>query len=289
MDVISARGITKRYGSRVALDNLDLEVSEGTIVGIVGPNGSGKTTALTAIAGLIPFDGHLEVLGVDPWKHRSALMRDVAFIPDVAVLPRWIRVSQLLDYVAGVHPRLDRDRAESLLGQTGISRESRVGELSKGMVTQLHLSVALSIDGRLLILDEPTLGLDPLFRKQFYDTLLGEYLERKLTVIITTNELTEMQHVLTDVVFMGAGRAVFSSSVEEIDARFVEVSVHPDRLAAARALDPIYERPGIGRTDMIFDGADKARIASLGTTRTPSIPDLFVAVMNGSHGQRKSA
>ena len=279
MAVIEARGLRKSFGATVALDGVDLRVEEGRILGVIGPNGAGKTTALNAMLGLTPYQGELSVLGRDPWTERDRLMRDVCFIADVAVLPRWARVSQLLDYVGGVHPRFDRAKAEGFLARTTIKRTSRVRELSKGMVTQLHLAVVMSIDARLLVLDEPTLGLDILFRKQFYDSLLSDYFDRSRTVVVTTHHVEEVEHVLTDVVFIDRGRIVFARSMEEVESRYREVAVHPDKLAAARALKPLHERPGIGRHILLFDAVDREPLAALGEVRTPSLADLFVAVM----------
>jgi len=279
MAVIEARGLRKSFGATVALDGVDLRVEEGRILGVIGPNGAGKTTALNALLGLTPYEGELSVLGRDPWTERDRLMREVCFIADVAVLPRWARVSQLLDYVGGVHPGFDRAKAEGFLARTTIKRTSRVRELSKGMVTQLHLALVMSIDARLLVLDEPTLGLDILFRKQFYDSLLSDYFDRSRTVVVTTHHVEEVEHVLTDVVFIDRGRIVFARSMEEVESRYREVAVHPDKLAAARALGPLHERPGIGRHILLFDAVDREPLAALGEVRTPSLADLFVAVM----------
>src|SRR6266850_1104991 len=279
MATIEARGLCKTFGTTVALDGIDLRVEEGRILGLVGPNGAGKTTALNAILGLTSYEGELKVLGRDPWTERDQLMQDVSFIADVAVLPRWIRVTQLLDYVAGVHPRFDRARAEGFLGKTAIKRTSKVRELSKGMVAQLHLAVVMAIDAKLLVLDEPTLGLDILYRKQFYDSLLNDYFDRSRTIVVTTHQVEEVQDVLTDVMFIIYGRIVFDCSMEEFDSRYLEVMVNPEDLAAARALKPIYERPVFGRSVLLFDGADRNQVAALGEVRRPSIADVFVAVM----------
>src|SRR5438067_355222 len=280
MATIEARGLRKAFGTTVALDGIDLRVEEGRILGLVGPNGAGKTTALNAILGLTPYQGELRVLGRDPWNERDQLMRDVCFIADVAVLPRWIRVSQLLDYVAGVHPRFDRAKAESFLARTTIKRTSKVRELSKGMVAQLHLAIVMAIDARLLVLDEPTLGLDILYRKQFYDSLLNDYFDKSRTIIVTTHQVEEVQDVLTDLIFINHGRIVLECSMEEFESRYVEVMVHPDHLAGARSLKPIHERPVFGRTVLLFDQVDRNQLAALGEVRTPSIADLFVAVMS---------
>ena len=280
MACIEARGLRKTFGTTVALDGIDLRVEEGRILGIIGPNGVGKTTALNAILGLTSYEGELKVLGRDPWNSRDELMRDVSFIADVAVLPRWIRVSHLLDYVVGVHPRFDRAKAESFLAKTEIKRASKVRELSKGMVAQLHLAIVMAIDARLLVLDEPTLGLDILFRKQFYDSLLNDYFDRSRTIVVTTHQVEEVQDVLTDLIFIDRGRIVLECSMEEFEARYLEVLVNPDQLAAARALRPMHERPAFGRSVLLFDRADRDQLAALGDVRRPSIADLFVAVMS---------
>jgi ABC-2 type transport system ATP-binding protein len=279
MAVIEARGIRKTFGTTVALDGVDLRVEEGRIVGLIGPNGAGKTTALNTILGLTPYQGQLTVLGRDPWTARAQLMRDLAYIADVAVLPRWIRVSHLLDYAGGVHQRFDRAKAEGFLDRTTIKRNSKVRELSKGMVAQLHLALVMAVDARLLVLDEPTLGLDILYRKQFYDSLLNDYFDRSRTILVTTHQVEEIQDVLTDVVFINRGRIVFESSMELFESRYLEVVVHPDRLAAARALRPIHERQVLGRSILLVDGADRQQLAALGEVRKPSLADLFVAVM----------
>jgi len=281
MACIEARGLRKTFGTTVALDGIDLRIEEGRILGIIGPNGAGKTTALNAILGLTSYQGELKVLGRDPWASRDELMRDVSFIADVAVLPRWIRVSQLLDYVAGVHPRFDRAKAEGFLAKTTIKRTKRVRELSKGMVAQLHLALVMAIDARLLVLDEPTLGLDILFRKQFYDSLLNDYFDRSRTIVVTTHQVEEVQDVLTDLMFIDSGRIVLECSMEEFESRYLEVVVNPDQLAAARALKPMHERPAFGRSVLLFDRADRDQLAALGDVRRPSIADLFVAMMSG--------
>jgi ABC-2 type transport system ATP-binding protein len=284
MASIEARGLRKTYGTTMALDGVDLRVEEGRIVGLIGPNGAGKTTALNAILGLTPYEGELRVLGRDPWSERDRLMRDVSFIADVAVLPRWIRVSQALDYVSGVHPRFDRAKAEGFLEKTAIRRESKVRELSKGMVTQMHLALVMAIDARLLVLDEPTLGLDILFRKQFYDSLLNDYYDRNRTIVVATHQVDEIEHVLTDLVFINRGRIVFNRSMEEVESRYLEVLVHPDKLAAARELKPIHERQGFGRSILLYEAVDRQQMAAFGEVHAPSISDLFVAVMGNQAG-----
>jgi ABC-2 type transport system ATP-binding protein len=308
MACIEARGLRKAFGTTIALDGVDMRVEEGRILGIIGPNGAGKTTALNAILGLTPYQGELRVLGRDPWSERDQLMRDVCFIADVAVLPRWIRVSQALDYVAGVHPRFDRAKAEGFLAKTTIRRGSRVRELSKGMVTQLHLALVMAIDARLLVLDEPTLGLDIIFRKQFYDSLLNDYFDRSRTILVATHQVEEIEHVLTDVMFIDRGRVVFNRSMEELESRYLEVMVRPEQVAEARALKPMYERQAFGGSVLLFDlkldGTDRQqldrqqldrpqfdgqRLAALGDVRAPSIADLFVAVISNQSGQVQGA
>ena len=295
MACIEARGLRKTFGTTIALDGVDLRIEEGRILGLIGPNGAGKTTALNAILGLTPYQGELNVLGRNPWTERDQLMRDVCFIADVAVLPRWIRVSQALDYVAGVHPRFDRAKAEGFLARTTIRCGSRVRELSKGMVTQLHLALVMAIDARLLVLDEPTLGLDILYRKQFYDSLLSDYFDRNRTIVVATHQVEEVQHVLTDLMFINCGRIVFDRSMEELESRYLEVIVHPEKVAAARALKPMHERQAIGRSILLFDlrldrvanqKLDRHQLAALGDVRTPSIADLFVAVLGDKPGNQ---
>ena len=289
MASIEARALRKTFGTTIALDGVDLRIEEGRIVGIIGPNGAGKTTALNAILGLTSYQGELKVLGRDPWSSREQLMRDVSFVADVAVLPRWIRVSQLLDYVAGVHPRFDRAKAEGFLAKTTIKRTSKVRQLSKGMVAQLHLAIVMAIDAKLLVLDEPTLGLDILYRKQFYDSLLNDYFDRTRTIVVTTHQVEEIQDVLTDLMFIDRGRIVLECSMEEFEARYLEVMVNPQHLAAARALKPMHERPVFGRSVLLFDHVDRGQLAVLGEVRRPSIADLFVAVMSKEERGQKFA
>jgi ABC-2 type transport system ATP-binding protein len=288
MTVIEARGLRKAFGTNIALDGIDLHVEQGRILGLIGPNGAGKTTALNAILGLTPYQGELKVLGRDPWHERDELMRDVCFIADVAVLPRWIRVSQALEYVAGVHPRFDRAKAEGFLAKTTIRQNSKVKELSKGMVVQLHLALVLAIDAKLLVLDEPTLGLDILYRKQFYDSLLNDYYDRNRTIVVSTHQVEELEHIFTDLMFIDRGRIVLSCSMEELESRYVEVAAKPDQTAAARALKPMYERQLFGRSILLFDlklnSADRQQLTTLGEVHTPSIADLFVAVIGNQSG-----
>jgi len=294
MPVIEARRLRKVFGTTVALDGVNLCVEEGRILGLIGPNGAGKTTALNAMLGLTPYEGELRVLGRNPWAERDQLMRDVCFIADVAVLPRWMRVSQALAYVAGVHPRFDRAKAEALLAKTTIKHASKIRELSKGMVTQLHLALVMSIDARLLVLDEPTLGLDILFRKQFYDSLLNDYFDRSRTIIVSTHQVNELQHILTDLMFIDRGRIVLSCSMEEFESRYMELAVKPDQVATARALKPMYERQVFGRNILLFDCGsnktiDRQQLATLGEVHTPSIADLFVAVIGNQAGMAQGA
>src|SRR5882672_7023512 len=272
MACIEARGLRKAFGTTIAVDGINLRVEEGRILGLIGPNGAGKTTALNAI------------LGRDPWTERDQLMRDACFIADVAVLPRWMRVWQALDYFAGVHPRFDRAKAEGFLAKTNIRSANKVRELSKGMVAQLHLALVMAIDAKLLVLDEPTLGLDILYRKQFYDSLLNDYFDRSRTIVVTTHQVEEIQDVLTDVMFINRGRIVFDCSMEEFESRYLEVMVNPEQIAAARALKPIHERQVFGRSILLFDRVERKQLAALGEVRTPSIADLFVAVLGNQSG-----
>jgi ABC-2 type transport system ATP-binding protein len=282
MACIEARGLRKEFGTTTALDGVDLRVEEGRILGLIGPNGAGKTTALNAILGLLSYQGELQVLGRNPWKERDQLTRDVSFIADIAVLPRWIKVWQVLDYVAGVHPRFDRGKAEAFLDKTSIGRTRKVQDLSKGMVAQLHLAMVMAIDARLLVLDEPTLGLDILYRKQFYDSLLNDYFDGSRTILLTTHQVEEIQHVITDVMFINKGRIVLNCSMEEVEGRFLEVLVHPDHLDAARALRPIYERRLLGQSILMFDGIGRDKLSEIGEARTPSVADLFVATIESA-------
>ena len=280
--VIEARGLRKSYGrDQIALNGVDFTVGAGRIVGLMGPNGAGKTTALKAILGLTPFDGDLKVLGRDPRRERDALMQEVCFIADVAVLPKWLRVADALEYVAGVHPRFDRKRAEDVLARTTIRMRSKIGELSKGMITQLHLALIMAIDARLLVLDEPTLGLDLLYRRSFYETLLNDYFDHERTILVTTHQVEEVEHLLTDVLLIDKGRIVLDAAVEDLPARFALVVTTHEQREAARRLGPLHEREIFGRHAFVFEGKDPAELAPLGELRTPSVADLFVAKMTG--------
>ncbi len=281
--VVQAKGLSKHYGNTVALDNVNLEIQPGRIVGLVGPNGAGKTTALKAILGLAEFDGQLSVLGLDPRTHRTELMQQVCFIADVAVLPRWLRVGDAVDFVGGVHPRFSREKCEKLLARTKIKPTQRVRELSKGMIVQLHLALVMAIDAKLLILDEPTLGLDILYRKEFYNNLLGDYFDEQKTILVTTHQIEEIEHILTDLLFIKEGRIVLDATMDDVGERFAEVMVNPDKADAARALKPLYERQVFGKSIFLFDGIDKARLAELGELHKPSVADLFVATMKGTY------
>jgi ABC-2 type transport system ATP-binding protein len=274
--IIEARGLSKNYGSTQALRGVDLNIQAGRII---GPNGSGKTTAIKAILGLAGFDGELKVLGLDPRTQRDTLMNEVCFIADVAVLPRWLKVSQAVEFVAGVHPRFDRKRALEFLAKTDIKMESRVRQLSKGMVTQLHLALILAIDARLLVLDEPTLGLDLLFRRSFYDNLLNDYFNKERTILVTTHQVEEIENILTDVLFIEHGRIVLDSPMENLSDRFLQLVPTADNVDRARALKPFWEREIFGRVAMLFDGRRQEELAALGETRAPSVSDLFVAMM----------
>ena len=281
--VISARGLSKRYGKHVAVDNVSFEIPAGRIIGLIGPNGSGKTTTLKAALGLIPFDGELKVLGMDPRTQRDQLMEQVCFIADVAVLPRWIRVSEAIDFVAGVHPRFDRKKAERYLAHTKLKPSMKVKEMSKGMIVQLHLALVMAIDAKLLVLDEPTLGLDILYRKQFYQNLLEDYFDEDKTIIVTTHQVEEIEHILSDLMFIREGRITLSASMDEVGERFIEVMVPADKAEAARALNPIDERQVFGKSVMLFDGVPRAQVEALGETRNVGVADLFVAMMKGTY------
>ena len=282
--VVDARGLRKAYGKTVALSGADFAIEPGRIVGLIGPNGAGKTTALKAMLGLVPFQGELKVLGRDPRTRRDELMNDVCFIADVAVLPRWMRVREAIAFVEGVHPRFDRARCERFLANTKLTPKMRVREMSKGMIVQLHLALVMAIDARLLVLDEPTLGLDVLYRKQFYQRLLEDYFDEDKTIIITTHQVEEVEHILTDVLFISDGRIVIDSAMDELAERFTEVLVDAGQADAARALGPIDERSlPFGKTVMLFDGVERGALAPLGETRTPGLADLFVATMKGTY------
>lgn len=281
--IIHARGLSKRYGANKALDAVDFDIEAGRIVGLIGPNGAGKTTALKAILGLTDFSGELSVLGLDPRTQRTALMEQVCFIADVAVLPRWLRVREAVEFVGGVHPRFSREKCQAFLAHTKIEPGMRVRELSKGMIVQLHLALVMAIDAKLLVLDEPTLGLDILYRKSFYETLLSDYFDENKTIIVTTHQVEEIEHILTDLMFIRDGRIVLSATMDEVGERYVEVMVNPDRVGAARALTPLNERQIFGKSIFLFDGVDRDRLAELGELHKPSIADLFVATMKGTY------
>jgi ABC-2 type transport system ATP-binding protein len=281
--IVSAHNLSKRFGTSVALDNVNLDIQPGRIVGLVGPNGAGKTTALKAILGLAEFEGELSVLGLDPRKDRNELMQQVCFIADVAVLPRWITVEEVVDFVGGVHPRFSRDKCTAFLAKTKMKPTQRVRELSKGMIVQLHLAIVMAIDAKLLVLDEPTLGLDILYRKEFYQNLLNDYFDEEKTIIVTTHQIEEIEHILTDLLFIRDGKIVLDATMEQIGERFSEVMVNPDKADAARALKPMYERQIFGKSVFLFDGIDQKRLAELGELHKPSVADLFVATMKGTY------
>ncbi len=282
--VISARGLRKGYKNKLALNDTNFEIGAGKIIGLIGPNGAGKTTALKAILGLIPFEGDLKVLGRDPRTERDDLMKDVCFIADVAVLPRWIRVREAIEFVAGVHPRFDREKCERFVAGTQLKPNMRVREMSKGMIVQLHLALVMAIDAKLLVLDEPTLGLDILYRKQFYQRLLEDYFDEQKTIIVTTHQVEEIEHILTDVMFIQNGQIVLDASMETVGERFVELLVNANHLDQARALKPLDERAlPFGKTVMLFDGVAQDQLEALGETRIPGLADLFVATMKGTY------
>jgi ABC-2 type transport system ATP-binding protein len=282
-NVISARDLSKRYNGKAAVDNISFDIPAGRIVGLIGPNGSGKTTTLKAALGLASFEGELKVLGRDPRTERDALMQDVCFIADVAVLPRWITVQQALDFTEGVHPRFDRRKAEGYLAHTKLKPAMKVAHMSKGMIVQLHLAIVMAIDAKLLVLDEPTLGLDILYRKQFYQNLLEDYFDEGKTIIVTTHQVEEIEHILTDLMFIKEGKIVLSATMDEVGERFAEVMVGAEKVDAARALKPIDERQVFGKSVMLFDGVPRAQLAAFGETRNPGIADLFVATMKGTY------
>jgi ABC-2 type transport system ATP-binding protein len=283
-DVVTARGLRKAYKNKLALDGTSFDIPVGRIVGLIGPNGAGKTTALKAMLGLIPFEGELKVLGKDPRTQRDELMNDVCFIADVAVLPRWIKVKQAIEFTAGVHPRFDAAKCWRFLQGTQLTPDLRVREMSKGMIVQLHLALVMAIDAKFLVLDEPTLGLDILYRKQFYQRLLEDYFDEEKTILVTTHQVEEIEHILTDVMFIRDGKIVLNATMDDVGARYVEVLVNADQLDAARAMKPIDERAlPFGKTVMLFDGADPAQLAALGEIRNPGLADLFVATMKGTY------
>ena len=281
--VISARGLTKRYGKQLAVDNVSFDIPAGRIIGLIGPNGSGKTTTLKAVLGLIPFEGDLKVLGLDPRTQRDELMQQVCFIADVAILPRWLRVRDAVDFVAGVHPRFDRAKAERYLTHTKLTPAMKVKQMSKGMIVQLHLALVMAIDAKVLVLDEPTLGLDIIFRKQFYQNLLEDYFDEEKTIIVTTHQVEEIEHILSDLMFISEGKIVLSATMDEVGERFTEVMVPAEKIEAAKALKPIDERQVFGKSIMLFDGVPRTQLATLGETRNVGIADLFVATMKGTY------
>ena len=279
--IISAHGLTKRYGRTLAVDHIDLEIPPGRIVGLIGPNGAGKTSALKAILGLATYEGDLQVLGKDPSRERAALMEEVCFIADVAVLPRWIRVHQLIEITEKLHPGFKRDRCMEYLAQTKVTTDQKVKQLSKGMVAQLHLALVMAIEARLLVLDEPTLGLDIIYRKEFYTNLLTDYFDEERTILITTHQVEEVEHILTDLVFIRDGKIALEATMEAVQERYVELMAKPDKALEARALRPLYERELFGRHIFLYDSVDRETLKGLGELHTPSVADLFVATMKG--------
>ena len=279
--IIEASNLSKTYGDTLAVDRVDFTIDTGRIVGLIGPNGAGKTTVLKAILGLTTYDGDLKVLGLDPYRQRHRLMQEVCFIADVAVLPRWLNVGKAIEFMIATHPRFDEKRALDLLSRTEVTTSHKVGQLSKGMVTQLHLALVMAIDAKLLVLDEPTLGLDILYRKDFYATLLSDYFDEGRTIIVTTHQVEEVENILTDLLFINKGRIVLDASMDAVADRFTEVAVHPDYLDQANALSPVYQQQSFGKTVFMFDGADKGKLGELGELRTPSVADLFVAKVRG--------
>jgi ABC-2 type transport system ATP-binding protein len=280
--LVSARNVSKSFGNVLAVDDVSFDIEAGRITGLIGPNGAGKTTLLKALLGLTDCTGSLSVLGLDPFKQRKELMQNICFIADVAVLPRWMRVYQLLDFVEQVHPKYSRETAERLLTQTKIQKSSKVRELSKGMVTQLHLSIIMAVDAKLLVLDEPTLGLDIIFRKEFYSNLLNDYFDGERTIIITTHQVEEIENLLTDVMFINDGRLVLDSSMESISEHYTELLANHENAARASALGPFYQREVFGKTVLIFENVDRNELRHFGEVRTPNVADLFVAKVKGA-------
>lgn len=278
--VIKAQGLNKLFTNKVALNNFSFELEEGRILGMIGPNGAGKTTALRCLMGMAAYQGHLRVLGKNPRSQRNDILNDVSYIADTAILPKWITIDQLLEYTQGVHPKFDLKRAQQFLRQSDISTHRRVGELSKGMVTQVHLTLAISIDAKLLVLDEPTLGLDIIYRKRFYEQLLNDYFDQGKTILITTHQVEEIEHVLTDLLFIKQGKTVLNMEMESIAEQFVELDVSDQKLEEAQDFSPIYQTKNLGVNSLIFEGLDSATIAHLGSLKTPSVADLFIAKMS---------
>jgi len=275
--LVNARGVTKRYGNLYAVDNVSFDIEKGRILGLIGPNGAGKTTLLKAVLGLTDCEGELSVLGLDPFRQRKELMQNICFIADVAVLPRWIRVSQLLEFVEAVHPNFSRKRADELLRETKVRSGAKVRELSKGMITQLHLSIIMSIDAKLLVLDEPTLGLDILFRKEFYSNLLNDYFDEERTILVTTHQVEEIENLLTDIMFINDGKILLDAPMDDLAGKFVELMTSGEKANEASRLGPIYEREVFGKRVMLFEGVERSRLAEFGECHTPSVADLFVA------------
>ncbi|MGB5510705.1 MAG: ABC transporter ATP-binding protein [Woeseiaceae bacterium] len=280
--LVTARGVSKHFGAVRAVDNVSFDIEEGKILGLIGPNGAGKTTLLKAVLGLTDCDGDLSVLGLDPFRQRKELMRNICFIADVAVLPRWIRVTQLLDFVEAVHPNFSRKRAEVFLQQTSVRSDAKVRELSKGMVTQLHLSIIMAIDAKLLVLDEPTLGLDILFRKEFYANLLNDYFDEQRTILITTHQVEEIENLLTDIMFINDGKILLDATMDALAEQYVEVMSSGEEAKKARGLAPIAENEMFGKSVFIFEGVSRDNLVGLGELRTPSVADLFVAKVKGA-------
>ncbi|MTW13813.1 ATP-binding cassette domain-containing protein [Pseudoduganella eburnea] len=281
--IITAKHLSKSFGTTKALDDASFQIEAGRIVGLIGPNGSGKTTTLKAILGLSQFDGELNVLGLDPRQQRDELMKDVCFIADVAILPRWLKVKDAISFCEGVHPRFNRERAEKYIANTKLSPDMKVKAMSKGMIVQLHLALVMAIDAKLLVLDEPTLGLDILYRKQFYHQLLEDYFDENKTILITTHQIEEVENILTDLMFIRDGKITLAASMDEIGDRYTEVMVQPEYMTAASALQPLHQRTVFGKAVMLFDGVSRKQLETFGETRTPSVADLFVASMQGEY------
>ena len=280
--VVKARGIKKKYSDNNALNGLDLDLHQGQILGLIGPNGAGKSTFLHAVLGLLKSEGSLEVMGLEPFKNRHQLLKKVCSITDVAVLPKWMTVEQMLEYVEGVHPEFNPEKARSILSKTNIKNTSKIRTLSRGMIVQLHLAIIMAIDAELLVLDEPTLGLDLVYRKEFYSRLIEDYFDGNKTILISTHQVEEIEGVLTDVVFLDKGQAVMNESIDSLNQRFLELRPNADNNEKAKSLNPINIRTELGRAVFLYENIDIEKLSSLGEVRPPFIADLFVAIMNRS-------
>ncbi len=278
-NIITAKNLSKNYGKFKALDDISLNIGKGKIIGLIGPNGAGKTTLLKSILGLTAYDGDLQVMGVNPYKDRAKLMHDICFIADVAVLPKWIKVNQVLDFVEQTHPNFSRTKAEAFLKKTKLGTDQKVKSMSKGMVVQLHLALVMSIEAKLLVLDEPTLGLDIIYRKDFYDNLLNDYFDHERTIIITTHQVEEVEHILTDLLFIKDGKIVLDSNMEDLSEEYFEVMISADDYEDALAFKPLQTRKIFGKYVMLFKGVNRGELEAIGEVQRPGVADLFVAML----------